>query len=163
MSTRSGFKNDAGGQSPCVEGKAPVVERLQERLFRADNDTIRAARRFVREAARTTALDPVRLSDIELAASELVTNAIEHGSGEAYRVRVVIEDDRFVVEVSSKHCGEPISPPSMWGVGRSDELTGRGLGLVKAVSTETWIEQSHDELLVGCAFISLDSVNTSLL
>ena len=75
------------------------MERLDERVFIATTETIRAARRFVRDGLEAITTDRQTLADVELATSELVSNAIEYGSGDDYQVVIATTGERFVIEV----------------------------------------------------------------
>lgn len=128
------------------------MERLEERAFIATTETIRAARRFVRERAEATAIDPQTLADVELATSELVTNAIEYGSGDDYQVAIASAGDRFVIEVKSTNAGATLDMPAEWSPSDPETPSGRGLSLVKALSSNVWVRHADERIVVGCEF-----------
>lgn len=73
--------------------------------------------------------------DVELAVSELVTNALEHsdsGLGGSISLRLAVGADRARVEVTD--AGSADSRPHLAESGPEDE-DGRGLEIVRAVST----------------------------
>ncbi len=80
-----------------------VNRALTEREFSPETSSIGAARRFARVAVADAVadLDDVLAGDVELAVSELVTNAVEYGLGEPVAVRVAADSTTIVVSVSS--------------------------------------------------------------
>jgi anti-sigma regulatory factor (Ser/Thr protein kinase) len=97
--------------------------------FEGDTAEIGRARRLVRATLLGWGLD-AHADAFELAASELVTNALVHGDGEI-EVRLVAEDDEVRLEVADGGaCSappRPVRPPrEAWG--------GWGLQLVEAMS-----------------------------
>lgn len=88
-------------------------------------------------AARALACDAVargharvRLDDVSLVVSELVTNAVIHGEGDIV-LDVVVEDGSVHVEVSDRepHLPDPRDAPP-------DSESGRGLLLVAKLATQ---------------------------
>jgi len=130
------------------------MERLDERVFAAKTETIHAARQFVRNLGEAIEIQPPTLDDIELATSELVSNAIEHGSGDDYQIRLATSSNRFVIEVISTHNGTTLGTPTEWTTSDPELPTGRGLGLVSAVSADVWVQHTGDRMIIGCEFIS---------
>ena len=128
------------------------MERLSERSFTAMTDSIAPARRFVRQGAEAVAVDPNWLADVELAASELISNAIEHGTGHEFAVGVGVDGEHFVLRVCSSHSGPGLADPSEWKAPPPEVLTGRGLSLVKAVSSSAWVEHVDGIITIGCRF-----------
>lgn len=128
------------------------MEQLDERVFEATTETIRAARLFVRQRGEAAIIESRALADIELATSELASNAIEHGSGGEYRVRLAISSDRFVVEVASTRNGTTPDTPDEWTIADPVAPSGRGLGIVKALSANAWTEYTDDLMIIGCEF-----------
>lgn len=88
-----------------------------------------AARAFARET-----LDrghaTVRIEDVALVVSELVTNAVVHGDGDI-TLDVVVADDAIRVEVEDR---EPELPDRLES--RLDAESGRGLLLVSRIARE---------------------------
>jgi hypothetical protein len=85
----------------------------------------------VRAWLRRTVEEPDRVGDAELVATELITNAIEHGRG-AHAVRVTVDPSGTVrVEVDDD------DPAGLLTVGRSrlGEFRGNGLAVVDALAT----------------------------
>lgn len=128
------------------------MERLDERVFIATTETIRAARRFVRDGLEAITTDRQTLADVELATSELVSNAIEYGSGDDYKVVIATTGERFVIEVTSGHDGTAHGIPAEWSTSDPEMPSGRGLGLVRAVGTNVWVRHADQRVVVGCEF-----------
>ena len=75
---------------------------------------------------------PERFADVQLAVTELVANAVTHGTGDI-RLRLRVEDGRVYGEVIDagggfEHAIRERSP---------SDVTGRGLGIVAALA-DTW-------------------------
>ncbi|MGY3681492.1 ATP-binding protein [Streptomyces sp. TE33382] len=117
---------------PIQPYRPPVVP--QQAIYSAEPESVRAARRFVREAA--TYQEPSLVEDVldtlELLASELVTNAVRYGSepGDSLKVTVAAEPGKCRVEVHDTRRRPPRLRPA------SDErVRGRGLHLIEALAT----------------------------
>jgi anti-sigma regulatory factor (Ser/Thr protein kinase) len=105
---------------------------MASRRFANDPTEIARARKMVRTHMGAWGHDGAS-QPIELAVSELVTNAIVHGRG-LIDVRLDVTDDRVRLEVSDEG-GGPSSPA--FAPGGSAELGGWGLRLVESLA-ETW-------------------------
>lgn len=129
---------------------------VSERMFGGQNSSIRAARLFVREAAAEV-LDLAGpesdlQDDLELAVSELVTNAIEHGLQEPVTVIVVATADTVVVSVRSVRTPAGIADPSTWASPLPTVRTGRGLAIVRSISDEVAVDADDATVTVHCTF-----------
>jgi anti-sigma regulatory factor (Ser/Thr protein kinase) len=92
------------------------------------SDTARA-RRFVRRHAENSVN-----SDLELATSELVSNAIQYGA-EGVTVIVHHDADGVSVTVENEVGGDDVPDDvSSWTIGDPAARSGRGLAIVRAVS-----------------------------
>jgi anti-sigma regulatory factor (Ser/Thr protein kinase) len=99
------------------------------------------ARHFVRHEVAAGA-DDTLTADLELATSELVSNAIEHG---AAGVTVIVHDDGTGVAVTVENeCADPdiVGDVDSWTIAGPFAPGGRGLGIVRAVSDH--VDLSHD-------------------
>lgn len=105
-------------------------------LHSATHEVARA-RRFVRELAVSWGLASGRVDDLELVASELVTNAVTHTTGEVFVQlgRDEAGDGDIVLAVRDTSS----QPPRPRAAG-TDEPTGRGLGVVAALATSWGVE-----------------------
>jgi len=129
---------------------------FSERRFDGQTSSIRAARSFVRQAAAVV-LDLAGPEsnlpgDLELAVSELVTNAIEHGLGEPVTVMFAATADTVVVSVRSVRTLSGIDDPSTWASPPPAVRTGRGLAIVRSISDEVSVGADDATVTVHCAF-----------
>jgi anti-sigma regulatory factor (Ser/Thr protein kinase) len=102
----------------------------------AQPDAVPRARHFASQllAGHT----PHRAADAELVVTELVTNAILHGSPPVV-LRIAQLDSRIRVEVQDGGRTLPVQPRQS-----AVAMTGRGLALVRAVSTAWGVEPASD-------------------
>ncbi len=129
----------------------PATPDVAERQFTADTASIGAARRFVRGAVPGEVDDDL-VGDVELAVSELVTNAVEYGLAELVTVRVAADEAALVVSVSSARTAAEIADPSMWAGPLPAKRTGRGLAIVRAITDEVSVEADQSTVTVHCTF-----------
>ncbi len=131
---------DAPGGGP---GRAPLDEELQ---VKGEPGELKRARDFAGAAAEESGFDDAGCYQFMLAASETLTNAIEHGNpfpDGRFRLRAVMEGDRLSLYVSD--CGA-------WTWEMSDpgflSERGRGLGLVSLLMDEVELRPSGDATTV---------------
>jgi serine/threonine-protein kinase RsbW len=112
------------------------VERLDEstgdELVVRDVSQLAQARAVVRDAARSAGLADERVDDAVLAASELVTNALEHGGGGDVVLSVTEAARSLEVTVSSTT--SHTLPTRPLGTTDVSSPRGRGLGIVEVVT-----------------------------
>ena len=116
-------------------------------MVAAEMASVRVARRFV----QTVLPDAVPVdvaSDLTLATSELVTNAVENGSGTAIQVTVRVAEDAASVTVTSTGESVPVAAVEQWQIPDADALSGRGLGIVRPVADEIEVARSGDSLAI---------------
>jgi anti-sigma regulatory factor (Ser/Thr protein kinase) len=99
---------------------------------------IRRARHLVRRSLRSWGFDAL-VPALELAVSELVTNALVHGEG-AIEIQLSAEDDQLRLEVVDHGRGR--TPPALRR-GPTGELGGWGLRMVEEVA-DAWGADSTD-------------------
>jgi anti-sigma regulatory factor (Ser/Thr protein kinase) len=109
--------------------------------------SVRAARQLV--AIHATGLSDAQLADACLMVSELVTNALLHGSG-AISIRIAAGPERVMVEVADEgHADVAIAPvpgaSGGWGLRVVDGLAD-GWG-ARAGSTRVWLVMELDRRL----------------
>lgn len=120
----------------------PSGARLQ---LPADPAHIASARRFVRETFASC--HPDVIADLTLIVSELVTNAVEHGSGGDVVVETAHTDVDATVRVVSPGPSPHVPDVSCWNVGACSGPNGRGLGIVVALATRVEVERSDQSLV----------------
>ena len=129
---------------------------VSERRFGGQTSSIRAARLFVRQAAAEVLDLAGPESDLpgnlELAVSELVTNAIEHGLEEPVTVIVAATAGTVVVSVRSVRTPSGIADPSTWASPLPALRTGRGLAIVRSISDEVSVDADEATVTVHCTF-----------
>ena len=107
----------------------------------SDFSDVSAARRFVR--AQLVNIDPDVSADLQLAVSELVTNAVEHGKADTVTVDIVCEDDEVVLMVTHSGSSDLLPDVDAWKTAPADAVAGRGLGIVRRLATSVSV-QNHD-------------------
>ncbi|MCH0539728.1 serine/threonine-protein phosphatase [Streptomyces sp. MUM 203J] len=132
-----------GGYAPQAGG------RLQQHVAQSDPEALRSARHMIRAAVRAWG-GRERADEIELAADELITNALLHTDGGAVvtlrmltgperRLRVEVED-RSSVLPRRREAGD-------------DGVNGRGLLLVDRLSEGWGVESRGSGKCVWCEFV----------
>jgi len=129
---------------------------VSERTFGGQTSSIGAARLFVRQAAAQVVdlagPESNLRGDLELAVSELVTNALEHGLEEPVTVIVVAEAGAVTVSVRSVRTPSGIADPSTWAGPLPTVRTGRGLAIVRSISDEVSVDADDETVTVHCTF-----------
>lgn len=111
--------------------------------LRAEPDAVPYARHWVAEALEGTPLAELT-ADAELVVSELVTNALLHGSPPV-TLRVEVDADTVRVEVGDGSRRAPLR-----ALARAEAMTGRGLSLVAALAREWGVLPAPDGKVVWC-------------
>jgi anti-sigma regulatory factor (Ser/Thr protein kinase) len=137
---------------PARTSARSARRRDKQRQFPPLTSSIAETRRFVRECVEPFVSDSERLGDIELATSELVTNAVEHGEQRPLTVGVDVSETEVVVSVTSSRSTAAMGEPSTWAGPLPAMRTGRGLAIVRTVSDEVSVEADDETLTVHCAF-----------
>lgn len=127
-----------------------MIERVQSSLELAfDVAQIGIARYFVRtQLGNVVPAEVAR--DVELIASELVTNAVEHGTPGRLPIliTVTLDDHHTSITVTSSGRSAGVGPVTEWWIARPNRVTGRGLGIVKAIADEIDVSQSAESLTI---------------
>jgi anti-sigma regulatory factor (Ser/Thr protein kinase) len=111
-------------------------------------ENVAAARRFVADRLVGVVADADVVDDLRLAASELVTNAVEHG--DSRRVELVLAVDTGVVSLSvtSHSPHDNVAPVSDWAVAGPDAVAGRGLAIVRALADDVSVSRGGGWLTI---------------
>lgn len=124
----------------------------QRKLFRASTDSPRAARQFVVSVLSRSA--PAQVTrDLTLVVSELVTNFVEHSGGPAVEVAFVLADPHWwQVEVigGTGLASKRVPEPETWTLAAAEEISGRGLGIVRQLMDHVVIDVADDRVSVRC-------------
>ena len=118
-----------------------------------DRHEISVVRRRIRSAAALLAPDDEWLDAIVLAVSEIVTNAIEYGSGGPVEITARVDDRTFVVEVAADSSGIPLPPSDPVP---TTSVRGRGLQVVHALADHVSVDVREGRVTVTCGFDSPD-------
>jgi anti-sigma regulatory factor (Ser/Thr protein kinase) len=119
-------------------------------LFVHGTEDIGLARRRVIEAALSAGLSPERSADVALVLSELVTNALQHGTGTTPTVRCAVDDGRFELSVSSEASDD--LPQTRREAPRSAVPGGRGLYIVARIVDSLTVVGDDGRVTVECRF-----------
>jgi anti-sigma regulatory factor (Ser/Thr protein kinase) len=115
-------------------------------VLEADTSQIAYARRFIRGVLGDA--DPGVLDDLQLIASELFTNAVEHGVDLTVRLCVETSGGFASVSVHSRGLHPGIGPTEHWAVAEPSATSGRGLGIVRRLADDVVVERIDDEVIV---------------
>jgi anti-sigma regulatory factor (Ser/Thr protein kinase) len=111
-----------------------------------------ASRQFVRNVAGGLVPDAT-LTDMQHVASELVTNALQHGLPKPISVILDLRRRRATVSVASQSATTAEIPHvSEWSSIGLNGRTGRGLALVGGLSDHVDVERWGESLAVTCHF-----------
>lgn len=123
-------------------------EAMDEEAIVSSTADLAGVRRDVAAAAGRALGDDVA-ADVALVVSELVTNALEHGSGEAVSVAYGATESGFELCVSSASTGRLVP---IQATVPSDRDRGRGLQIVASLADEISIVDAGGDIAVRCRF-----------
>lgn len=129
---------------------ADRLRQLGERDFVSTPESIGDARDFTRAVLRGDAVDEATIDDVTLAVSELVTNAVGHGSGGPVTVRIKSAPSEVVCVVRST--GGSLPDPATWTSRGVSGRTGRGLAIVRALADAVVAEVDGGVVVLRCSF-----------
>lgn len=113
-------------------------------------DELSSARKAVARAA-SASCSPDRVMDVQLVVSELITNALEHGTDHRATVSFGLRGRSFIVSVDSTSDVE--RPPAPTKV-PNHAPAGRGLTIVENLADEVTIDVDDNGVItVVCAFV----------
>jgi anti-sigma regulatory factor (Ser/Thr protein kinase) len=125
----------------------------EQRTFDAVATSARSARQFVTDLLRQHGAATAAIDDCTLVVSELVTNIIEHGDGSEFVILLDVTDPAWwEIEVTGGAVGVPqlVLEPDTWTVARPDDVSGRGLGIVRHLMDQVVTNSAGGRLSVRC-------------
>lgn len=124
--------------------ESPAVLELEPGTM----SNVSAARRFVAASLDGRAPHHV-VADLQLAASELVTNAFEHGAPEPVVVAVGCVGHTASLRVSShQRPNTQLADVNHWNIADPERLAGRGLGIVRALADDLDVSSDGSALVI---------------
>jgi anti-sigma regulatory factor (Ser/Thr protein kinase) len=111
-------------------------------------ENVAAARRFVSDRLNGVSADRRIVDDLRLAASELVTNAVEHGDHGRVVVELGVNPDLVSLSVTSRSPHDRVGPVSDWAVADAGQITGRGLGIVRTLADDVSVSRGGGMLTI---------------
>ena len=121
-----------------------------ERDFASTAEAIGDARDFTRSVMQSDAVDQATIDDVTLAVSELVTNAVGHGSGGPITVAIETAPAEVVCVVEST--GGPLPDPATWMSPGISGPSGRGLVIVRAIAQSVVADGNGPVVSLRCTF-----------
>ena len=126
----------------------------EQRAFESVPTSARAARQFVTELLRRHGATPAAVDDCALVVSELVTNIIEHGDGSVMMIVLDTSDPAWWdIEVTSgvaPDAPQLVLEPETWTVASAEDVSGRGLGIVRHLMDHVTTDSTGGQLSVRC-------------
>jgi len=115
----------------------------------ANMANVSAARSFVRRTLGGDVPDEVA-ADLQLATSELVTNAYEHGAEAPVVVTVSLGNGCASVSVTShQRPGANVAEVAEWNIADPEQMAGRGLGIVRAIADDLELTKEASALTIA--------------
>lgn len=123
--------------APAVHSPFMNVEDRPGRLAVRCDERARGLRNTRRAIADHCGgrVDPTTIGDLQVVASELLTNAFEHGTAGVITVDVALNAETAAVTVTSSGDARGILHPTLWAFPEHTKSSGRGLALTRAMST----------------------------
>jgi anti-sigma regulatory factor (Ser/Thr protein kinase) len=113
----------------------------------------RAARRFTQQILSEAKAPPRIVRDLALVASELFTNFVEHSDGAEVEVVVDLSDPSWwALEVNGGPgaTSKRVPEPHTWTLAAAEQISGRGLGIVRGLMEEVVVDVGHHRVGVRC-------------
>jgi len=124
-------------------GEAAIVKRL---VLEPNFAEVGRARRFV---GRELELAPPDLiDDMQLIASELVSNAIEHGACDQVGLELTVSRTDVLMSVESQGFIEQLPRLEEWAMAPADQVTGRGLGIVRDLADAVQVVRNGESVMI---------------
>ncbi|MEJ7800841.1 MAG: ATP-binding protein [Ilumatobacter sp.] len=103
-------------------------------------------RRFVREQLSDAPHEVV--ADFEIIVSELLTNAVEHGPLGPLGIQLERGKSGVSLKVDSPNPGADLADADTWSVADVDQITGRGLGIVRRLADDVSVARTTNTLSI---------------
>ena len=124
------------------------------RTFPSEFASVSLARQFVRNSlGKPPAVPDDVVADVELAVSELATNGVRHGSGDPVTVELSRDNRMVNMSVTSTLAIGATDNTSNWERAAPSGLSGRGIGVVRAVSTGLTYRITGRAVVASCSFL----------
>jgi anti-sigma regulatory factor (Ser/Thr protein kinase) len=118
------------------------------RLDAGSMSNVSTARSFVRRHL-ADGVPEEAAADLQLATSELVTNAYEHGASAPVTVTVEMGEGCASVVVTSQQRPERrVADVGEWSIAEPERLAGRGLGIVRAIADDLEVSADGNALTI---------------
>lgn len=111
---------------------------------------LRWARRATEAGTQSFELSQTEQIDLALVASELVTNAIEHGAGGRVRLEISAAPGRVEVTASSAVGDTLPAPMEQWSLPEPTATSGRGLAIIRKLCDSVNVSEAEDRLVITC-------------
>lgn len=112
----------------------------------ADLAEVGVARRLVRR--NLTDVPDALNADAQLIASELVTNAVEHGNGDRVVLALRRDCDAVALTVESIGPAPNVLGVDDWEIAPAHHITGRGLGIVRSIADRVEVRRPNGRLVI---------------
>jgi anti-sigma regulatory factor (Ser/Thr protein kinase) len=129
-----------------------IIDR-EQRTFDAEPTSAHGARQFVAELLEQHGASTESVADCVLVASELVSNVLEHSDGTPFEIALDTTDPQWwAVEVTSAamNLSRSLLDPDTWTVAAAEQVSGRGLGIVRRLMDDVITDVTDGRLTVRC-------------
>jgi anti-sigma regulatory factor (Ser/Thr protein kinase) len=132
---------------------AVLADHVLDLVVPARTDEVAVARHAVVEHLSRHGVSSVVVDDVELIASELITNAIVHPRPVPPDAAVLVHvevSDQVVMTVANVGSAGAIPPVKAWVPAAPEAAAGRGLAIVRRLCDDVAVEQRGDFAVVSC-------------